>query len=73
MNQLKTLHGDEPTETPRGWNIQPLAVDLKYRTSPPNNSPFSLAIMRILNHHVVDNGDLEVYPNGRVPRSELCR
>ena len=64
MNQLNTLHGNEPTDTPRGWNIQHLSVQLKYWTFPPNNSPDFLAIMGILNHHVVDNGDAEVYPSG---------
>ena len=61
MNQLNTLHGDEPTDPLIYWNIQPLAVQLKSRTSPPNNSPVFLSIVGILNHHVVDNGDVEVY------------
>ena len=63
MNQLNTLCGDEPTDPPIDCNILPLAVQLKYRTSPPNKSPVFLAIMGIINHHVVDNGDVEVYPS----------
>ena len=63
MNQLNTLHGDNPNDTPRGWNIQPLTVYLTFRNYPPNNSPVFLAIMGILNNHVVDNGDVEVYPS----------
>ena len=63
MNQLNTLHCDEKNDPPIDWNIQPLAVQLKPRTSPPNNSPVFLSIMGILNHHVVDNGDVEVYPS----------
>ena len=63
MNQLNTLHGDEPTDPLIYWNIQPLSVQLKSRTSPPNNSPVFLDIKGILNHHVVDNGDVEVYPS----------
>ena len=38
MNQLTTLHVNEPTDTPGYWNIQPLSVHLKSWTSPPNNS-----------------------------------
>ena len=61
MNQLNRLYGDEPTDPPIYCNILPLAVQLKSRTSPPNKSPVFFAIMGILNHHVVDNGDIEVY------------
>ena len=63
MNLLSILHCDEPTDPPIDWNIQPLAVQLKIRTSTPNNSPVFLSIMGILNHHAVDNGDVEVYPS----------
>ena len=38
MNKLNTLHGDKPNESPRGWNIQPLAVQLIFRNYTPNNS-----------------------------------
>ena len=63
MNQLNTLHVNEPTNTPRYWNSQPLSVHLKSQTSPPNNSPVILAIMVRLNHYVIDNGNAEVYPS----------
>ena len=39
INQFNTFHGDEPTETPREWNIQPTPDQFKPRTSPPKNSP----------------------------------
>ena len=63
MNQLNRLRGDEPTDPPIDCKIQPLAVQLKSRTYPPNKSPIFLAVMGILNHHVVHNGDVEVYPS----------
>ena len=62
MNQLNTLHGNEPTDTPRYWNSQPLSVHSKYWTSPPNNSPVILSMMVRLNHHVIDNSYAEVHP-----------
>ena len=63
MNQLNTLHGNEPTDTPRYWNSQPLSVHLKSQTSPPNNSPMVLSIMVRLNHNIIYNGDAEVHPS----------
>ena len=63
MNHLNALHGDKPNEPPRGWNIQPLAVHLIPRNYPPNNSTIFLAIMGIINHNFIDNGDVEVYPS----------
>ena len=29
MNQLNTIHGDEPYEPPIDWNIQPAEVQFK--------------------------------------------
>ena len=61
INQLNALLGDKPTETPRKWNSQPLAVYFKSLILPTKTSPLVLSIMVILNHHSVDNGDVEVY------------
>ena len=62
-NQFSTLHGDDTTDPPREWNTQPPAVRFKYLTSPPKVSTVVLSIMGRLNHHDVDNGDVEVYPS----------
>ena len=61
MNQYYALHSDETTEPPTEWNIQPSAVHFKSQISPPKTSPVVLAIMGILNHHAIDNGDAKVY------------
>ena len=63
MNQLKTFHGDEPTDPPRDWNIQPSSFHFKSRTSPTKTSPVVSSIMGILNHHAIDNGGVEVHPS----------
>ena len=63
MNQLNTLHGNEPTDQPIYWNIQTIAENLRSWTSTSSTSPVFWAIMSILNHHVVDNGYVQVYPS----------
>ena len=60
-NQLNALHGDEPTDPPRGWNRQSPSSNLKIRTSTHRTSPVVSAIMGILNHHAIDNGDVEFH------------
>ena len=60
MNQLDALHGDEKYEPPRYSNIQTAAVHFKYQTSTPKTSPMVLDIMGRINHHLVDNGDVEL-------------
>ena len=62
MNQFNTLHGEEPTDPPREWNIQPQAAHFKSRTSPLKISPMGSAIMGRINHYDIDNGDIEVLP-----------
>ena len=62
-NKLNALHGDEPTDAPREWNIQPTEAHFKYRTSPPKTSPVVSDITGRLYHHAIDNGDVEVYPS----------
>ena len=42
---------------------KPLIETKIYSNSPPQNSPVVSAIMRRLNHHAIDNGDVEVYPS----------
>ena len=64
MNQFNALNVDEPTYPPREWNIQPPEYYFKSMTSPPKNSPVVSAIMVRLNHHSIDNGDVEVHPSG---------
>ena len=61
MNQFNDLHGEQPNELPRQWNIQPPESHLKSRKSPPNTRPLVSYIMGILNHHGIDNGDVEVH------------
>ena len=63
LNQFNSLRSNESTETPREWNIQPPAAHLKSRTSPPKTSTEVSPIIGILNHHNIDNGDVEVHPS----------
>ena len=60
-NQLKSLYGEEPNKPPREWNIQPQADHFKSRTSPTNTRPVVSSIMGRINHHAIDNGDVEVH------------
>ena len=62
-NQFNTLHGDEPTETPREWNIQPTIYHFKSSTSTPKTIPVVSDIIGRLNHHAIDNGNVEVHPS----------
>ena len=66
MNKLNVLNGDEPNEQPMEWNSQPTAANSKSRTSPSKTNPVISAIMGRLNHHAIDNGDVEV-PNSDFP------
>ena len=63
MNEFNDLHGDEPTEPLREWNIQPLSDHFKSRNSPPNTRLMVSSIMGRLNHHAIDNGNVEVHPS----------
>ena len=63
MNKYNSLNGDEPNDPPIEWNSQPPASNFKSMTSPTKTSPVVLAITGILNHHEIDNGDVEVYPS----------
>ena len=62
INQSNYLYLDEPTETPRECNNQPPAAHFKYIDYTPKTSPLVSAIMGRLNHHTIDNGDVEVQP-----------
>ena len=42
-------------------NSQLRAFHFKYRTYPPKTSPVVFAIMGRLNHHAIDNGDVEFH------------
>ena len=61
MNQFNVIHYYEPTEPSTEWNSQPTPVHFKFRTSPPKTSPVVFSIMVRLNHHAIDNGDVQVY------------
>ena len=63
MNQLNTLYGEEPTDPPREWNSQPQESHIKYRTSTPQTSPLVSDFTRRINHHAINNGDVEVHPS----------
>ena len=63
MNQFNTLHGEESNKPPRKWNSQPPAANFKLRTSPSKTSSVVSDILRIINNHAIDNGDVEVHPS----------
>ena len=77
MNQFNTLNIEEQNESIREWNRQLTSSQFKSRTSPLNTSPVVSVIMGRLNHHVIDNGDVEAHPtdfpvkfnSGYVPNS----
>ena len=62
-NQLNALHGYKPNNTPIDCNSQPPADNFKYRTYPPKTSTVVSDIIGRLNHHAIDNGDVEVHPS----------
>ena len=66
INQFNSLHGDEPKEPPREWNIKPPADHFKYRNSPSITNSVISAIMGKLNHHAIDNGDVKI-PTSEFP------
>ena len=63
INQLNTLSGYEPTDTPRECNSQPPESYFKPRTSPTKTSPVVSIIIGILNHHDIDNDDVDIIPS----------
>ena len=63
MNQFNDVHGKEPNELPREWNIQPPEAQFKSRTYPPKTSPVLSDIMGRLYHNAIDNSDVEVHPS----------
>ena len=63
MNKFNVLHGEEPNDPPRELNIQPPSAHLKSRTYTPKTSTVVSDIVRRLNHHAIDNGDVEVHPS----------
>ena len=66
MNQFNELHDDKPNEPPREWNSQPPASHFKSRTSTSKTNPVMSAIVKRLNHHAIDNGDVKV-PTSDIP------
>ena len=63
MDQFNAFHGEETNELPREWNNQPPEYQLKSKTSTLNTSPAVSATRGVLNHHAIDNGDVEVHPS----------
>ena len=63
MNHFNALHVEEPNDPPIEWNSQPPEYHLKSRTSPTKTIPVVSAIMGRLNHHAIDNGDVDVHPS----------
>ena len=63
MYQFNDLHGEEPNELTREWNIQPPEAHIKSRTSTTKTSPVVSVITGRINHHVIDNDDVEVQPS----------
>ena len=63
INKSNALHGYEPTEPPIELNSQPTEYHFKSRISPTKTSLVVSAIMGRLNHHAIDNGDVEVFPS----------
>ena len=63
MKQFNTLHGDKPSEPQRQCNSQPPSVHFKPHNSAPKHSPLVSEITERINHHSVDNGDVELYPS----------
>ena len=61
MNQFKEIHDEKPIEPPGEWNNQHSAVHFKSHTYPSKTSPVVSTLMMRLNHHEIDNGDVEVY------------
>ena len=61
MNQFNAINGEDSTNPPIECNIQPPELHFKPFTCPPKTSPVISAIMGVLNHHAVDNGDVNVY------------
>ena len=63
MNESNALHCDKPTDKPRDCNSQPTTAHFKSRISTPKIIPMVSYIMRRLNNHAIDNGDVEVNPS----------
>ena len=63
MNQFNDLHGDEIPELKREWNIQPPESQFKSCNCPLKTSTVVSATMWRLDHHDIDDGDVEVHPS----------
>ena len=61
MNQVNALHGYELTEPPRERNRQPPEVCFKSYTPTTKTIQAVFSIISRLNHHYIDNGDVDVY------------
>ena len=61
MNKFNDLHGNEPTDPPQDWISEPRSYHFKYRNSYSNNIPVDSDIMGKLNHHAIDNVDVNVH------------
>ena len=60
MNQFNELHGDNTNKATKEWNIQ---VHLKNHIYAQKRITMGSYIKGRINHHAVDNGDVDVYPS----------
>ena len=63
MIQFNALYGENPNEPTIEWNTQPPPYHFKSITSPHNTSSVVSAIMVMINHHAIDNGDVDANPS----------
>ena len=60
MNQFNSHNGYESNKPPREWNRQPPEAHFKSMTSPSTTNPVISSIIRILNHHTINIGDVKI-------------
>ena len=67
-NPFNTVHGNSLSKIPKEWTITPAEVHLKYPTSTTRYSTdkrhitVGTDLTGKLNHYVVGNGSIKVYP-----------
>ena len=62
MNQFNTLYSNESNDPLLECNSQPPEYHFKSRDSPSKTSPVVSAVLGVINHHTIDNVDVEVHP-----------
>ena len=61
MNSFNSLYVEEPNDPPKYWNSRQLADHLKSRTFNSKTITVVSTIIGRLNHHAIDNSDVEVH------------